>query len=459
MLKTAFPFSLQEIKRDTEHVEVIISVGKRRVPFHVHLMPCPVVSNSAMMFTYLESPPATGKSPAFEKLDDSQKLWVRVLSVFEANLQNDIDQIPPSARDQLVRTWGLAYLALAYDQRGGSVKRRQVDLKMGAALRYAPIGEEKVDDPKRIPDLTPEKVQKGVEEYLAGNLAGKLLAVDGDLWARYLEFERSLLNQIFKITRECSEFKTRLEKIHNCCENIRKTAGDAERVFLQLLQSCADTALSDAYEFTSLAVLDELEKRLARGHLRDKLTHEDIVANRYLHTPREELGGLVLALHPIGSVILDSIKAVELLMAHVLNPGDPDARERFNAILVIATRIYCDLIGEQGSDKETTESYYQDSDKPDKPTPIDLARTAMPSPAVETASNEMYEWIMRVLKDEKGLQRFKPVFLDRIVQGMSVADVARKHGISVGEVSKRTNAVMKQLNKLAVKQGFISTGD
>ena len=228
---------------------------------------------------------------------------------------------------------------------------------------------------------------------------------------------------------------------------------------MRLLQSCADSALGDIYAFTSSAVLDDLEASLTNSLLRGRLARADIAANRYLHTPREELGGALLALHPIGSVILDSRKAIELLMAHVLNPGDLDARDRFNAILIIATRMYSELVGEQLSDEVTTESDCRDSDKPDNPTPIDLARSAIESPDVEAASNEMHEWIRKALDQDEELQRDKPVFMDRAFHGLSVAEVAKIHGISAGEVSKRTAAVQKRLKALAIRRGFLPGDD
>lgn len=460
MLRSAFPISVQGIKRATEHETVNISAGKRRIPFQVHFIPCPYVENPVMTFAYLASPPATGRSPVFQDLDDGQKLWFRVLSVFEANLRKDIDEIPREADYQLVRLWGLAYLALAFDQKGWMVERRQVTLKMKAGAKYTAIGMKKENDQRdRKPkvNLTLEKVHTGVEEYLGGSLAGGLGGVDAEQWAGYCEFENRLLNKIFGITRACGAFKDRLEKIKDCCETIRKMAGDTGRIYLRLLQSCADSALGDIYEFTSSAIFSELEAMAASGTLHAKLTREDIAANRYLHTPREELGGLVLALHPLGSIILDSKKAITLLQAHALDTDDQDARARFNAILVIAAGIYDNILNEPGPDEEVAEAFYRDPDNPD--TPLSLAVSPVDSPDVDVARQEMREWILRTLEQDEELQRYKPVFWDRVFLELPVSEVAKKYGISTGEVSKRTSAARKRLHMLAVKRGFSPSSD
>lgn len=455
MLRSAFPISVQGIKRATEHETVIISAGKRRIPFRVHFVPCPTTADPVMIFAFFTSPPASGSSPAFKELDDEQQFWVRVLSVFEGNLQKDVEEIPSKANIRLLRLWGLAFLALAFDQRGWMVERRQVTFKMAAAIKYTPIGMAGENDQRESlskVDLTPEKVQAGVEEYLGGSLAGELGGVDAEQWAGYCEFEKGLLNNIFGITRACSAFKERLEKIKDCCETIRKMAGDTERIYLRLLQSCADSALGDIYEFTSSAIFSELEAMAASNTLRAKLTREDIAANRYLHTPREELGGMVLALHPLGSIILDSKKATTLLLAHALDPDDQDAHSRFNAILVIAAGIYYNLLNELSPDEDVAEAFYRDPDNPD--TPLSLAVSPVDSPDVDVARQEMLGWIKDALEKDEELQRYKPVFWDRVFLELPVSEVAKKYGISTGEVSKRTSAARKRLHMLAVKRGF-----
>jgi DNA-directed RNA polymerase specialized sigma24 family protein len=410
-----------------------------------------------LTFVFFTSPPASGKSLAFKALNDEQPFWVRVLSVFEANLRKDIDKIPHAAHERLVRLWGLAYLALAFDQKGWVVERRLVTFKMAAAIKYSAIGTESTHnqpDGKRMAGSMPEKVQAGVEEFLGGTLAGQLLGVDAEQWAGYCEFEKGVLNQVFEIIKTCRDFGGRLEKIGDCCEKIRKKAGNTERLHLHLLQSCADTALSDIYEFTSSAILSELEGMATSGTLHHKLAHGDIAANRYLHTPQEQLGGLVLGLHPIGSIVLDSRKAIELLLAHALNPSDQEARERFNAVLITAGSIYDKLIGAPDYDQEITESAYRDPEDPEKDTPLDLAESPVYAPDVVAARNEMHAWVWKVLDQDKELQRDKPVFMDRLFRGLPIAEVAKIHGISAGEVSKRTAAVQKRLYKLAVEQGF-----
>jgi DNA-directed RNA polymerase specialized sigma24 family protein len=341
------------------------------------------------------------------------------------------------------------------------VERRQVTFKMAEDAKYTAIGMKKENDQrdrKRKVDLTPEKVQAGVEEYLGGSLAGELGGVDAEQWAGYCEFEKGLLNNIFDITRACSAFKERLKKIKDCCETIRKMAGDTERIYLRLLQSCADSALGDIYEFTSSAIFSELEAMVASGALHAQLTREDIAANRYLHTPREELGGMVLALHPLGSIILDSKKATTLLLAHALDPDDQDAHSRFNAILVIAAGIYYNLLNELSPDEDVAEAFYRDPDDPKKKTPLSLAKSPVDSPDVDVARQEMLGWIKDALEKDEELQRYKPVFWDRVFLERPVSEVAKIHGISAGEVSKRTAAVQKRLRTLAKEKGVLPGG-
>ena len=150
---------------------------------------------------------------------------------------------------------------------------------------------------------------------------------------------------------------------------------------------------------------------------------------------------------------MDSRKAIELLLAYALKPGDQDAHAKFNAVLITAGSLYDKLlISEPDFDKEITESAYRDPDDPWKGTPLSLAKSTQASPDVAAARNEMLKWVMDTLEQDRELQRNKPVFMDRVIQGLPVAGVAKKYNISPSEVTKRTQAVQKRLRELAVKQ-------
>ena len=411
-----------------------------------------------MTFVFFTSPPPSGRSLAFKQLDDEQRFWVRVLSAYEANLRKDMDEISSEVYYQHIRLRALAYLALAFDQRGWMVERRQVTFKMAAAGKYSVIGMEGGNNQsygKSKAGSIPERGQAGVEEYLGGTLAEALGNVDAEQWHGYCVFEQLLLNKVCGVIEGESSFTRRLAEINTFCETIRKMADDTDRTNLRLLQTCADTALADIYAFASSALFSELEAMVTNGSLHAKLTPEDIAVNRCLHSPREDLGGLVLALHPVGSILLDSGAAIKALRTYTLNPEDSDAKGRFHAMLLAAAHTYRNMIDELVSRKTVTEEFYRNPVKPDKPTPIDLAQSASRvSPAVLAECDEKLDWVLHTLEHDMTLERNKAVFWDRVFNQLSVSEVANKYNISVGEVTKRTQAVQNRLRALSQAQGF-----
>ncbi len=456
MLRPAIPFGASGSKKAGAFLDVGVVEGDRTVDFRVRLLNCPSCADPLMRYVILEPPPSSGRSPDYAGLNTEQKLWVRLLSYYEAKIGRDIDHIAASNHNAIINSWGLAYVALAYEKRSWLVERRLLSFKDAEAGKYEPLGEETLrlkEDASPVKDLAPEKVAlPDAARFLAAELAGEMIDINADVWREYYEFERNLLNRVFDIINTSNTFTERMTRIRELLETTRKSSGDRMRLLMRMLQSHADTALMDIYAYAAEALLDVLEREWGDS---DKLDRDDLKLNRYLHRVQEDLGGLVLALHPMTSLLLDSPKAIELLKSHVLHPEDSESSERFHGMIVKSVRLYSALLRADENDREIAESQLRDPDAPDKETAFDTASAPTQlDPAGAAALNDMHARILGLLADDPHGE----LFIDRFLHGLSVEEAAHKHGVSIGEVSKRVKRVRDRL-KLKMKELGLLSGN
>lgn len=437
MVGPVLPGQVFSFDEESSRNEVCIFAGDQKLRFQVRMHPC---AGRTHPFTYMTfaSPPVSNRSGEMAQLTSEQRFWVRILEYYRSNCRPAGSRDKQSDDDMVMNSYALVHVGLAFPQRFWLVERKGIDFMMKKKIGYQSHEEDSLAKMDESLMLNSEDIAK----YLATVLAPKLFSIERETERDYQNFERELINEVLPIIAEKMPFNEKLRAIKDHCEGIRKQANEETRILLDRLQSHVDTALYDMYQYGAEAIIDAVERR--RTERFSELTQADIVVNRFFHSVREEYGGIVFALHPIGQLILESEWAVERLKRHCLAPENESATHEFNGALLAAVNCYEKMIEadpEVCPSAETDLSGHRYDEAASRP----IRQIADPreNPANTVKDKELLVALDRILGDHPDGNLFR----DRRMNELSVAECAQKYRISNGEVTKRVQALERLLKK------------
>lgn len=353
--------------------------------------------------------------------------------------------VPDGERKWIRRTQLLGHIGAAFPQRSGALEQRTIQIKAARKKR------EDTDEPA---GLNIGRVEAGVGDAvsdldLTRQAAALLIGpanLEPELIKQYQFFEQSILDKMLtSLTAhaDSGQWQAAYREMNKRLSRIRKTAGDSERIQLQLLQAACDVALMHMYQYAAGAVFKNEE-------LGKKLGDTSLNFNRTVHCVQDRLGGIVPAIHPLWPICLKTPNIVKILLDYVKSLSSGQSSSQINAVNLALTKVISAYIG-------LMDSFVPDNiaslDAPLKDGGSQHDTTADSVQLEQAAQSGVRECIREILdksQDDRDIQVALEIFFD----GLDVKTAAEKHSCSNGQISKMKDRGLVKIRAALRKQGL-----
>lgn len=437
-----------------QNVKLTIAGGT--ITFRVRLTKYSSVGTDFLVHLSLEEPKDKNTTTEDKIATAGELDWTRVVSYYEAAyVQTAKDKkLDPVQESGILRCLALGLISIAHPLQYSALLCKIISKKTFAAAdaekkkvkKTIPLhGNQKpgIDEPEYDVDvmmrLIEDQRRRATDPQLHDTAKGTLTAVllPPDVLNNYYPFEDQVLSKWREINQQQTDRSVQLQEIGKHIKNLVKNADDTTRQNLAVLRLACDTARHEMYQWVMGQIIQEppIKAQLDPGSLQ---------YNLIAHAVQDKLGGMVPALHPFWNLLLKTPGFVSLMVKHVADPNSQQNIETINSAITHAISAYVRLVTlEEESSDSDADSLQDENFRHQLADDGTLADE-------EAFRNALIPSLTEGKKDDEDIQ----VVLERIVDGMSEQEIARRHKHTVSWVSKSLKAGKKKLHYQALRLGI-----
>ncbi len=420
-------------------MHVVLSAGFQSFDFAVGLVEHRGTGSRSLTFVELGAAPfGSGDSQSgADARQDPGRVLTTAWFCSSAQKTFDAPGVGDTEKRLLARTCCLACIGCAYRLKPRYVFEELVISKITiAALRNRGPADESIVTPVSIGDRLcnlGDADSDITHTDLIRVVRGSLLHPDIDsqcLDSYYADFEKPLLAKWREICEGTLDWDTRCAGIRAYLETIRKSS---ERLDSQL--AILKAAVSVAYGHVHQNLMGQV---LHLPEIKSKLDPTSLQFNNFFHASQSVLGGIVPALHPVGTMAFTTPEFIDAAIEYASDPESERAIATFYKVLAELFLVYGFLADEERV-RNDSKRYMVDADQgPDIFDELSDRRARPPS--VTCRDKDLAARALRSLGEED-----RRLITMRHVYGEPVQDIAKEFGRTSSWVTKRCDKLLQDM--------------